>query len=331
MANDPTANEEPTREEQLSETGETEHEMLLPPGEADEADKPADTPADEPPENEQEQQPSRQLIEWVDEKFGRGYGNKYKDDWELINGLVNAEKTIGRYDDDKRMGQMIRENPQRALQVLQQQLQQATPETAPSGAAPPTQQAPTAEDPLAGFNPFMVPAENAPEDIKQRYAKQQELLQQRLIEQAVRPQQAGQGVDPGQIQQLVDQRVSQATYRTQVESQMRNWVQEQASWLFANGDPQSGQLTPLAHELSREDDRLRQAGMQDPIERLRVAMTIMKSRHAQPANGPERPANPAAERKTDTAPPPQPGPGEIVEGETLVQSLSRELMGKGAA
>lgn len=318
-----------TPQEQLLDENETvEHEFLLPEGQTEEQVK-EEPPKEEPPTEEEgsgetaEEAAERQLIEWVDQKYGRGYSQKYKTDLELINGLVNAEMAIGRYNEDKQLGEMVRQNPQQALKVLQERLQQAE--------QPKEQPAPQ-EDPLAGFNPFMVPAENAPEDVKQRFAEQQRLLQQRLVEQAVNPGKyapAQPGIDPQQVQQLVQQQVQQQAYVQQVQHDMKEWIGKHAGWLFVNGDIKSGQLTPLAMELSQEDQRLQQGGMMDPMQRIEVAMNIMRGRHAQAAAGPKPPANDAAKQKSDRAAVPPPQPGQILEGESLGDSLRRELGVRG--
>ncbi len=62
----------------------------------------------------------KQLIQWMKDRLGADYAEKYQDDLELLRGLDNAVRLIGQRNEDAQLGRMLREDPEGALRYLRE-------------------------------------------------------------------------------------------------------------------------------------------------------------------------------------------------------------------
>jgi len=242
-------------------------------------------------------QDNRQIIEYIKEQFGEDLSH-YKDDKELLQGLVNARRLVGQRQEEAKAFQQLRQvlGDEAIQQLLSgQPLQQ---QGAP--AQPPQEEEEFDESWLSQVakdeQGRLVAAPGAPPDLPERIIKFFVKRERLLNEFAKNPvnflaKQLGPEI-AALVQQQVQQHVQTTITKAASTANFAQFVQANKELLWENGDHQSGRLTPLGRKITQIADTLQQRGV-ELEEAVMTAWDLVKD--MTPPINPTRPTKPAAQ------------------------------------
>jgi len=277
------------------------------------------------PASTEEEINNRAFIEFARTR-GLDLGDKYADDIAAIDGLANAYHMVGQRNADAELGRAIkasgRESDIVALLNGQQPAQPTQPESVP-------EQQPTFEEYelwktqiQQDDNGNLMPAPGAPLDVVQKYQAATKQIQKAAFDLAHKPTQLLEPAIQQQsavIQQQLQQTLAQQAMSQQQAMQVRNWAEQNRSFLFVDGDPQRG-LTTQGRDFCRHFD---QSGEPSFDGKVRYATAIMRG--SQPPSPPPTP-KPQATHKPAVGTPPEPDPEKAYQENVKNLSLRDHLL-----
>jgi hypothetical protein len=246
---------------------------------------------------------TRALYDWVKQEFGDDmarYMEKYGNDREAMQGLLNAAKLVGARDMDAQIGKALRGRlgDDEITKIIRGEKPQPAAE-------PEKKDTPTVDfdekwlyqvqvDPQSGE---LVPIAGASKDIPGKVKAYFEHREKFLNDFVRDPAAVVDKILQGRLQQLeqsVSTKAQQATVAQQQESAVQGWVAQNAKVLWVDGDPQKGN-TAIGDEFFTAATELAESGVTDPVQQLRMALKIVNGNGRRPAANPTKPASPRAQ------------------------------------
>lgn len=222
---------------------------------------PEPTPEATPePETEPQPEASEELshtafMEMLSDVYGYDVRKKYKNDAEAVKGLVEAAKSFGKRLDDAEYGRQYRDN-EAAFRQWQQQSQQH-PQPQQQQYYPPQQQQPVQNQPvtLDQAELWMQQVTRDPESgelkavpgatpgVVQQVQEYNRRIKQTAHALAYEPDKfIAPYIAPylQQIEQKVQSLVEQTSTQSREQAIAENWVKQNSSWMFLDGDENKG-------------------------------------------------------------------------------------------
>lgn len=244
---------------------------------------------------------STQLIDFIRQEFGEDL-SQYKDDYELLRGLLNAKKAVGRKDDDARVAKMLRDmygdefvnaliSGQIPIGQAQQHMQQAQQ-------AAKEQVKVEDEHPLYSEAEFdekwltmvtrdedgnLIPAPGAPKDIVDKILNFARTREGRINEFVKNPRRfireaIGREIIAEAIA-AVRSHLSEAIGQTADQLKFQEFAQKHKEMLFVGGDP-TADLTEFGEEVLDKASQLMKEGITSEARAIELAFNWAQEKRA---------------------------------------------------
>lgn len=246
----------------------------------------------------------RQLIELLqtDPEFSQlGVDvSKYTNDRQALKGLLNAVKLVGARDVDAQVGKALRGRlgDDEVTRIIRGEKlpEPKEPDKKASDAQVDFDESWLFQVQLDPQSGDLIPAAGAPKDLPDKIKKYYAHREKVLNEFVKNPEAVLDRLLQGRfqhIEELVTSKTRQLSASQQQETSVKQWVAENATVLWVNGDPEAG-TTQLGDEFFSKAASLAEAGISDPIKQLTLALEMVQGAVARRVP-PVKPANPRAQ------------------------------------